>query len=174
MPYELFKQGPAAYIPVILISLIVTLAAYGAFPLIYARTRKKIITKRKYNVLCYCFNFLILILFVFLNGEPSSGGPYILWTWVFSTSGIKILKKRGVLEGFKPCDKGTASSYQTSQVMEYNILLEADTKHVTYLTLEENPSVCFCRKCGFELIAGSNFCSRCGTKVAITEGEVKK
>ena len=94
MSYELFEQGPAAYIPVILVSLVITLAAYGAFPLIFAKTRKKIITKRKYNVLCYCFNILVMILFVAINGEASSGGPYLLWTWVFSASGIKTLKNQ--------------------------------------------------------------------------------
>lgn len=30
MSYELFQQGPAAYIPVILVSLVVTVVAYGA------------------------------------------------------------------------------------------------------------------------------------------------
>lgn len=30
---------------------------------------------------------------------------------------------------------------------------------------EENPPVRFCRKCGLELTAGSNFCGRCGTSV---------
>lgn len=39
MSYELFRQGPAAYIPVLLLSLIITVIAYGAFPFIFARVR---------------------------------------------------------------------------------------------------------------------------------------
>ncbi len=121
MSYELFEQGPAAYVPVILVSFVVTLAAYGAFPMIFARTRKKIITKRKYNLLCYCFNILVMILFIAINGEPSSGVPYLLWTWVFSASGIKILKNRGVLEEFQHFDYTKTSTYQTSQVTSSDI-----------------------------------------------------
>ena len=98
MTYELFNQGPAAYIPIILVSLLITLVAYGAFPLVFARMRKKTITKKKYNLFCYCVNFLVMVLFVAVNGNSSSGAPYLLWTWVFSMSGIKTLKIRGVLE----------------------------------------------------------------------------
>lgn len=165
MSYELFEQGPAAYVPVILVSLVVTLVAYGAFPLIFARTRKEIITKRKYNVLCYCFNILVMILFIAINGEPSSGGPYLLWTWVFSTSGIKTLKNRGVLEGFQNFDYTKTYTYQTSQVMSSDIAVEADIKTETSPIPKEKPPIRFCRKCGFELITGSEFCSKCGTAV---------
>ena len=49
MSYELFQQGPAAYIPVLLLSLVVTVVAYGAFPFIFAKVRKTPITKKKYN-----------------------------------------------------------------------------------------------------------------------------
>ena len=62
--YELFQQGPMVYIPVLLISLVVTLLAYAALPIILAKTRKKIITKKKYNLLCYGINFLIMIVFI--------------------------------------------------------------------------------------------------------------
>ena len=29
-------------------------------------------------------------------GSKSSGGPYVLWTWIFSTAGVRKLDKRGV------------------------------------------------------------------------------
>ena len=164
MSYELLKQGPAAYIPVILVSLILTLVAYGAFPLGFARTRKKIITKRKYNALCYGINLLMMLLFVAINGEASSGGPYLLWTWVFSASGIQTLKNRGVLEGFQPIDYTKTSTYQASQAMGSGIALETDVKPETF-PVPEDPPIRFCRECGFELIAGSEFCSRCGAAV---------
>ncbi len=63
MSYELFEQGPGAYIPVLLVSLLITLAVYCAFPLIFACIRKKPITSRKYRVICFCFNFLPCVAF---------------------------------------------------------------------------------------------------------------
>lgn len=166
MSYELFQQGPAAYIPVILLSLVVTLVAYGAFPLILARVRKKVITKKKYNWLCYGINFLVMILFfTVINGEPGNAAPYLLWTWVFSASGLRILKSRGVLEGFQTVDYTKTSIYQAGQVMDSDIVLDSDVKTETSQVPEGNPPIRFCRKCGFELIECSEFCSRCGTAI---------
>ncbi|HIX92282.1 MAG TPA: hypothetical protein H9681_05310 [Firmicutes bacterium] len=96
MSLELFEQGPAVYIPYFLISLLLTMVAYGAFPLLFALIRRSIISKRKYYVLCYCFNFLLMMLFIVISKEASSGFPYLLWTWVFTLSGTKILKRRDV------------------------------------------------------------------------------
>lgn len=127
MTYELFNQGPAVYIPVILISLIITIVAYGAFPLIFSRARKKVVTRKKYNILCYCVNFLVMMVFIAINGEPSSGGPYLLWTWVFSSSGIKTLKKRRVLDGFQTVDCNEAMTYDTSEIDDTGAVVETDT-----------------------------------------------
>ena len=165
MSFELFQQGPAAYIPVILVSLVITLAAYGAFPLIFAKTRKKIITKRKYNVLCYCFNILVMILFVAINGEASSGGPYLLWTWVFSMSGIKTLKSRGVLGEPKNKNYKNAVVTEAAEVAKTTISKDTMMAAAGLPVSEEMPRIRFCRKCGFELIDGSEFCSRCGTAI---------
>lgn len=165
MSYELFLQGPAAYVPVILVSLVITLVAYGAFPLIFARTRKKVITKRKYNVLCYCVNFLVMLLFIAINDSSSSGGPYFLWTWVFSASGINTLKSRGILDGFQPFDYTKTQTYQASKVVDPEVPGEINTKPEVPPASEEKPPIRFCRKCGFELIADSAFCSKCGTAI---------
>ena len=104
-------------------------------------------------------------MFIALNGEPSSGGPYLLWTWVFSASGVKTLKNRGVLEGFQHFVYTQTSTYQASQVMGSDIALETEEKAETSPVQEEKPPIRFCRKCGFELIEGSEFCSSCGTAV---------
>ncbi len=98
--YELFESGPAVYIPVILVMLIITAAAYAVFPLIFAFARKKVVTKTKYNIFCYGINLLVMFLFVVVNGK-SSGGPYFLWTCVFSIVGTNILRRRCVLEGYQ-------------------------------------------------------------------------
>lgn len=167
MSYETFRQGPAVYIPVLLVSLLVTLVAYGAFPLIFARVRKTGITKKKYNLICFGVNFLIMILFIALNGS-SSGAPYVLWTWVFSAAGLKTLESKGVLE--RPQDKNSQKSCpdQTVQINEspgHTESTEAVEVPNAPLLSEKKPQIRFCRKCGFELIEGSKFCSRCGAEV---------
>ena len=162
MTYELFNQGPSAYIPIILVSLLITLVAYGAFPLVFARMRKKTITKKKYNLFCYCVNFLVMVLFVAVNGNSSSGAPYLLWTWVFSMSGIKTLKSRGILE--EPQNKKYKNAVAT-EVSKTTISKETMIAAAGLPVSEEMPRIRFCRKCGFELIDGSEFCSRCGTAI---------
>jgi len=165
MTYELFNQGPAAYIPIILVSLLITLVAYGAFPLVFARMRKKTITKKKYNLFCYCVNFLVMVLFVAVNGNSSSGAPYLLWTWVFSMSGIKTLKIRGVLEETQNKNYKNDVSTEVAEVANTTISKDSMIAAAEHPVSEEIPRIRFCRKCGFELIDGSEFCSRCGTAI---------
>ena len=165
MTYELFNQGPAAYIPIILVSLLITLVAYGAFPLVFARMRKKTITKKKYNLFCYCVNFLVMVLFVAVNGNSSSGAPYLLWTWVFSMSGIKTLKIRGVLEETQNKNYKNDVSTEVAEVSNTTISKDSMIAAAEHPVSEEIPRIRFCRKCGFELIDGSEFCSRCGTAI---------
>lgn len=94
--FELFQESPGLFFIILLISLVLTLFVYGAFPVIFAKTRKKPITKKKYRILCYGINFAGIVFFVALNGA-AAGGPYILWTWVFSKYGIKTLESKGLL-----------------------------------------------------------------------------
>ena len=98
MSYELFQQRPAAYIPVLLLSLVITVVAYGAFPFIFARVRNTPSTKKKYRRLCYGINIAVMFMFIVINGEASSGGPYLLWTWIFSSWGTRILENKGLLD----------------------------------------------------------------------------
>jgi len=124
-------------IPVLILSLIITVLAYGAFPFIFARVRSTPITKKKYNRLCYIINAVVMFVFIVINGEASSGAPYLLWTWIFSSSGIKTLSSRGVLiddEKKQPVIGGIVT--------------------------------CFCNSCGAELAESSRFCRKCGVKVA--------
>lgn len=95
--YELFQQGPAVYVPVLLLSLVITIVAYGAFPFIFSKVRKNPITKKKYSSLCYGINAAVMFLFIVINGEAFSGGAYVLWTWIFSNYGIKTLSRRGII-----------------------------------------------------------------------------
>lgn len=97
MTYEIFQQGASAYVPVILISLIITMVVYCAFPLIFAKARKSEITKKKYKLLCYGINILLCLTFAFINGGATSFLPYLLWTYVFSNIGCSMLRKKRIL-----------------------------------------------------------------------------
>ena len=94
--YELFQMGPMVYIPVLLVSLVVTVVAYGLFPILFAIFRKKNITKKKNTWICYGVNFVVMVVFLALNGS-SSGAPYLLWTWVFTRYGVKKIRLNGYL-----------------------------------------------------------------------------
>ncbi len=80
----------------LIISLFVTLLAYGAFPFIFAKTKKTPITKKKYKRLCYGINIVVLFIFAIINGTFNIA-PYILWTWVFSKYGMKVLGTKGLM-----------------------------------------------------------------------------
>ena len=136
--FELFQKNPTLFFLVLIISLVLTLLVYGAFPVIFAKVRKTPITKKKYKWLCYGINFIGIIIFVALDGG-ASGGPYILWTWIFSNYGVKTLEAKGILSDVTP--------------------IEEETIEVV------NNKVCFCRKCGTHLEDDSRFCRKCGTEI---------
>ena len=144
--YELFRQGPKVYIPVIIISLLITMTAYAIFPLIFASVRRKAVTRKKYNLLCFGINLLVMFFFIALNGK-SSGSPYILWTCVFSSIGLTILKKRGVLKVTRKKSEG--EGFPGTETESHS----------------DECKIKFCRKCGNELLEDSRFCDRCGTEI---------
>ena len=136
--FELFQENPALFLLVIVTSLVVTLLVYGAFPVIFSKTRKTPITKKKYKGLCYGINAIGLVFFVALNGA-SNGAPYLLWTWIFSNYGVKTLEAKGLLSDILPTEEENV-----------NIV---------------NSKICFCRKCGTSIEDGSRFCLKCGTEI---------
>ena len=97
MSYELFQQGTEVYIPIFLLSLAITIIAYGAFPFILAITRKTPITTKKYRNLCFAINIVIMALFISSQENASSSGPYVLWTMIFYNWGKRKLDKKGLL-----------------------------------------------------------------------------
>lgn len=92
----MYQTNSGTLLTMLLISFAITLFAYGAFPLIWAKIRTEVITKKKYKLTCWGVNLLISILFGILNGT-TSGAPYVLWTLVFTNSGLKKLKSKGLL-----------------------------------------------------------------------------
>ena len=142
--FELFRESPGIFFLVLVISLIVTIFVYGVFPIIFAKVRKTPITKKKYKTLCYCVNIIGIVFFVAFNGAAVSGGPYLLWTWIFSNRGLKNLQTKGLLSGV------------------------TKTENTTVVT-EERDKICFCRKCGSRLDDDSRFCRKCGTEIKVEE-----
>ena len=148
MTYELFQQGAEVYVPILLLSLVITVFAYGAFPLIFAKTRNKPVTKKKYRRMCYGINAAVMFLFIVINGGASNGAPFLLWTWIFSNWGTKILDARGILVD------GTYIPDVPNHLPELKNEPVADTDKIQ-----------FCRKCGERLIENSRFCRKCGTEI---------
>lgn len=178
---EVFTQGPAVYIPVMIFSLIFTLIGYGAFPLIFAITREDYITKKKYRNRCFLVNIIALVIFMIIGGGASNGAPYCLWTMVFSHFGAKILEKNGRLKEYDNNQDGGYMPENPNRVVECKNCGYRDkvfftacpkcgkgAKRYVYLNEEKQVDLApirFCRKCGEELIANSSFCSKCGTEV---------
>ncbi len=115
--YELFQQDSTTIILSLIISIVLTIVGYGAFPFIFAKTRKKPITKKKYKVLCFVFNIVVMIIFSLSSGGFANGAPYLLWTSVFASVGAKALTKKSLMDKDKPEEKPTeyhpASNYTT-------------------------------------------------------------
>lgn len=134
------------------INLMITIIAYGAFPLIFANTRNRAITGRKYERTCYGVNLIVMFLFIVIRGSVATAAPYLLWTFVFSRLGMSRLNERGI--------PAVEAAEVKESVPDVNAVpLECSSEAETSLTDR------FCRKCGFELIEGSIFCSVCGTEV---------
>lgn len=165
MTYELFQLGPTAYIPVLLVSLIITLVKYGAFPLIFSKIRRKIITQKQYILLCYVVNFLVYIVFAAVNNETTSCAPCFLWTGIFSAAGISTLKTRCILDGFQYTNPTDTNIIQNETEYLTNDIAHQGKK----TTSAENKQNRFCLRCGHLLPENSIFCQHCGIQLECTE-----
>lgn len=170
--YELFQQGPSVYLPILLLSLVITILAYGAFPFIFAKTRKTPITKKKYRKLCYGINVAVMFIFMIIG---SAGVSYFLWTWVFSNYGAKILSTRGIMTDgdYLPEDPNRVTECKSCGYRDknfFNACPKCGKYAKQYVYLNDEPTVDtdkirFCRKCGEKLIDSSRFCRKCGTEI---------
>lgn len=95
MSYESFQQEPTSYIIALLFSLLITMVVYGLFPLLFAKFRRSVITKKKYRLICFGVNLILWLVLLALGG--GSVLAYVFWSWIFSVVGIKLLIKKGIL-----------------------------------------------------------------------------
>ena len=168
--YELFKQGPATFIPVLLISIIVTLLAYGAFPVIFAKLYRQTITKKEYRKLCFGVNIAVLLIFVVINGGVINVAPYFIWTWIFYGYGVKILGTRGFMPDSDylkddPNRRTECLSCGYRAKDYFNNCPNCGFNGKRYVYIEDTDPILYCRKCGIKLPPDSQYCVNCGTKI---------
>lgn len=162
--YDLFTEGPSAYVPVLVISLLITIAVYCAFPLLYAKLRRKPITALKYRVHCFLVNFLIMLVFKLIT-VGSSTSPYFLWSTVFTYSGVKNLKSRGVL--LDPKMKECAGKYAQNTEQESDTIIntvpspDSLPSEITPAKPKKAKSR-FCKLCGNSIDPATKKCTGCG------------
>lgn len=85
----------------LLLGLFLTIALYGAFPLLYSLLHKGSIRKTHFRNLCICYGvsvYLVLFLFAeFYSGEPGTFFPAALWTTLWYKACCGILSASGRL-----------------------------------------------------------------------------
>ena len=185
--FELYQENPSLFLIVLLISFVATIFVYGAFPFIFAKTTKKSITKKKYKRLCYGLNIIGMVFFVFLNGAVS-GGPYFLWTWIFSNYGVKTLNSRGLLKdneqpnglnngelennSYESVEKSTEKLQQNpdldmdkmspQEAAEYLIAEQLGKKYIPEEKQDKKIKIKYCSQCGSQIDPVTKKCTGCG------------
>lgn len=161
MTLELFEQGPGVYVPILLVSILITAVSYAAYPLLLARFRRKPISARKYRVFCYLFNFLVMVLFIALNGS-SSGAPYVLWTSVFCHCGKNTLEHRNLLAQPNVSASIPSSEPSSGTVTEYTGKFQQSVISVPVCGKPKRPKSRFCKLCGSPIDPSTRKCTGCG------------
>lgn len=149
-------------VPALIVSLAITAFAYALFPLLYANLRKRPITARKYRVFCFLFNFWVMVLFIALNGGSSSGSPFFLWTWVFSSLGKKILDERYVLLIPNAPAPVQSDDAPVDAALEYTEKFQQPTASIPVPVKAKKTKSRFCKHCGSPIDPATKKCTGCG------------
>lgn len=161
MTIELFEQGPGVYIPYLLISLLITLVAYGSYPLLYAKFQNEPITAMKYRWICFFANLIPMIIFFFLS-RTSSGWPYVLWTTVFSSVGKQILERKKLLKDSDSPEHVTSSEPPAGTTLEYTGKFQQPADFVPAPAKSMKTKNRFCKLCGSSIEPSTKKCTGCG------------
>lgn len=99
--YDLFISYPSVWLTEILISLFITVFAYGAGPVLLWKTRQTPITSKAVRIFCTAYTVVVAILFIAvktaLGGAGAASSPALLWGVVFYRVALGKLKGRGLL-----------------------------------------------------------------------------
>jgi len=186
MSYELYQQGPGVWIPLAILSIVLTAFAYGIIPMVMAWTRSEPITRKRFRRRCFLWNILAMAGFAALNGSVN-GAPYLLWTSIFAAWGSKILRNKGLLEDedgpvkygpdsvtrckscgytskeyFEACPKCGKFAKEYVNAAETAVPANPVPAQVPP-TPEKRPI--FCTECGEPSVPGSRFCRKCGARL---------
>lgn len=89
-------------IETIIVSIIVTLVMYGAFPVSYALIRKKPVSIQTYRAFCIGVTVAVCLVYstisIVLGDRASRGFPAILWGGIFYAWGKKRLMLKTMIE----------------------------------------------------------------------------
>lgn len=187
--YQVWSEQPAVWVLSAVISLVFTLLLYGTFPIVFSKTRKDGITKKRYRGYCICAVVVIYIclmmVYAALEVEGAPGMiPAVLWTGVFYKAGLSSLEKRGKIlasvpqkapqpekkQEPVPAHQGTASAVQGDMREQGSLTVDREAGKFFNETTDAGRgtgggTARFCRNCGCELIPDSKFCSVCGTEI---------
>lgn len=71
----------------IAVNLAVTLAAYGAGPLLFSRLQQSVVSTKQYRLFCIVYTVCVYLAFSayrsFSGMKVGGGGPALLWGWIF-------------------------------------------------------------------------------------------
>lgn len=147
-----FEAGPIFFIIDLAINLTITLLVYGAGPLLFAKFRKRQISKGKLKAFCFLYTllawflvFCVLKVFAF-GGKVSNAAPAVLWGSVFySMARNNLIAKNLFCE--QPAPKGNLPAEPKDEQCEATTEAAEDTvaeeitveKRDNFSTIEPSP-----------------------------------
>ena len=161
------------------LSLILTIVAYMAFPLIRLWMNHGKFEKKRAKKIALWNSIVVGAFFCILTVSGDSGStwnaaPAFLYYWI---NCAVLTDKNATSEPRQKANAENTSSYQTvTRPPQISNIGETSQTYGTYNisgsdvalkqeTIAEQPKIQFCRKCGNKLAEDSIFCNKCGTKI---------
>ena len=161
------------------LNLILTIAAYMAFPLIRLLINQGKFEKKRAKKIALWNSIIVGAFFCFLtfsgnSGSTWSAAPAVLYYWI----NCAILTDKKASTESKPKDsiENTSANQEATLSPQISNVDEISKTDGTYdidgsdialkqESVEEQLKIQFCRKCGNKLAEDSIFCNKCGTKI---------
>ena len=161
------------------LSLILTIVAYMAFPLIRLLINHGRFEKKRAKKIALWNSSVVGAFFCILTVSGDSGStwnaaPAFLYYWINCAI---LTDKNAPSEPKQKANEENTSSYQTvTRPPQISNIGETPKTYGTYNIsgsdvalkqepIAEQPKIQFCRKCGNKLADASIFCNKCGTKI---------
>ena len=101
MDYSTFSENQSLYFANVILSIFVTLLAYGAGPLLFVVFRRKPILKKRFRLFCIFYTLIVSISFMALRSMSGDNvgtfAPALIWGFVFYRIGSRILRSKGAI-----------------------------------------------------------------------------